>query len=663
MDPIAQKFAKAVALHQANDLNGAEVLYREIMATNPEYPELWNMFGVLHFHRGQFPTAVTCLRAALEQMPNDSSVLNNLGAVYASQGNVPAAEECFRKSMEVQPEHLDSAMNLFRVIRESNRADEAIALADSVLARLPNSPMFWFQRGQLKLELGRTADALADLEKATELDSKQAAFWNSLGAALEAAKQTERAETCFRRACELDARFAPAYSNLARWMQHHGRLDEATALFERAIALDPNDPVIASNRLVFLNYLPEQTAESLAIEHRRWGERFASGKPARWSDRMVEVAPERPLRIGYVSPDLSGHAVAIFTLPIFANRDRQQFPVIVYSNGTREDAVTRQLRQAADGWRDIRGWKDEQVAAQIVADQIDILVDLSGHTSHHRLLVFAHRPAPLQFTYLGYPSTTGVPTMDCRISDATVDPAEDRWPGNENLVLIDRPFATYLPWNDAPEPVAPPCLERGYVTFGSLHNPQKLNREVINAWAKVLNRVPQSRLLLYRDSIDNATRANFREQFRARGIEPDRIDLWDREPQGRSYPYVYEHIDVALDTFPWSGHTTACEALYMGVPVVTLNGNRSAGRMTASVLETIGRPDWIAPTIDAYVQLAADVATTVTSGDEVRTALRERVKSSPLCQHAEFTRKLEGAYRAVWRIWCQQTLQRQGQPT
>ncbi len=649
MIDFAETYTRAVQLHQSGDLDTAERLYQELLDAFPDAPDVWHMFGLLLYHRGQALAAIGWMRRAQQRLPDQPFLLSNLGAVLASQNMLSDAEQCFRQAVAVEPLNLDAATNLERLLRGQGRLDEVQSLLEDFCRRAPDNAALWFLLGNHALEQLRYAAGQNCLHRAVELDPQSATYWNALGVAHEQLRDAVAAESCFRRALALDPNFAAAASNLARWYQQQGRLDDAAEWFDRCVTLAPNDPVLASNRLVFLHYLPRLSNAALVAEHRRWGEQFAAPRGAAWRRRALDLRGDRPLRIGYLSPDLCSHAVASFTLSLFQFFDRNQFQLIAYSNIARPDATTTQLRQFATHWHDVWGWTDQRVVDQIVADEIDILVDLSGHTSHHRLTVFAHRPAPLQITYLGYSTTTGVPTIDFRISDAICDPPSEPWLGSESLVQMPPPFATYNPWAYAPAPVEPPCLERGHVTFGSLHRLAKLNDQVLDAWAAVLQRVPNARLLIFRDNIHDLARAWFREQFARRGIDPQRLDMWHELPGSLPYLLAYEHIDIALDAFPWSGHTTACEALWMGVPVVTLTGNRASGRMVTSVLDVIGCRPWAATSVEQYVEIAAQLAAAPQELIAARQQLRARCAQSPLCDGRAFVQRLEHVYRTLWQ--------------
>jgi predicted O-linked N-acetylglucosamine transferase (SPINDLY family) len=316
------------------------------------------------------------------------------------------------------------------------------------------------------------------------------------------------------------------------------------------------------------------------------------------------------------------------------------------------DAITARLRTLAHGWRPVTGQGDAEVARLVREDRIDILVDLGGHTGS-RLGVFALKPAPVQVTYLGYPNTTGLGTIDYRLTDAVADPPGEPDCHTEVLVRLPGGFACFRPAPDAPAVTPAPCLTAGAVTFGSLHKLPKLNGQVLDLWCAVLRALPGSRLLVFRDNLRGQAGEFFRQEFARRGMGEDRVLLRNEVEGGGSYLEVYRQVDVLLDVFPWSGHATACEALWMGVPVLTMYGNRHAGRMVASVLTQVGLPDLVARSPEEYIATATRLAGDRDRLVDLRSHLRERMLGSPLCDGQTFTRHLEEAYRAMWRRWAQ----------
>jgi len=363
---------------------------------------------------------------------------------------------------------------------------------------------------------------------------------------------------------------------------------------------------------------------------------------------------DRRLRVGYLSADLRTHSVAYFLEPILATHGREAAEVWCYSTLSGGDATTERLRRHADQWRWVAGQPPEAIARQILADRIDILVELGGHTSSDILRVLALGPAPVQITYLGYPDTTGVPAIQHRLVDASTDPeGADQW-ATEELVRLPGSFLCYQPSPYAPPVGHLPAASRGAVTFGSFNNLAKINERVVALWAKVVNAVPGAHLYVKNPSLDDPpTQERYRRLFAEHGVDRDRIELRGRTVEDGDHLALYGAVDIALDTFPYNGTTTTCEALWQGVPVVTLAGDLHMSRVGASLLAAAGLHELIAETPDDYVAVVTRLAADRDRLAYLRATLRDRLRSTPLLDGAAFTRNLEAAYRDLWRRWCQ----------
>jgi predicted O-linked N-acetylglucosamine transferase (SPINDLY family) len=358
----------------------------------------------------------------------------------------------------------------------------------------------------------------------------------------------------------------------------------------------------------------------------------------------------RRLRIGYLSPDFRKHVVMTFMAPALERHDRDQFEVFCFHTHRDKDAVTERLRSQVEHWSDCGGLTDDAIADRIRADRIDILVDLAGHTSGHRIGVLAMKPAPIQVTYLGYPNTTGLPTVDYRITDDLADP-----PGRadelsvERLLRLPRPFLCYRPEAKTPDPGPPPVLSRGHATFGCFNNTLKLSDSFLDLAARVVNAVPGSRLVLKSGGLElHSVGGRVRQRFAAAGVAPDRLELRGWTAAVEDHLGAYGEIDVALDSFPYNGTTTTCEALWMGVPVVTLRGDRHAARVGASLLGWLGLTDFVAADAEEFVRICARLAGDVAGAGSRRAGLRERLRASLLVDEAGFAREIERCYRTVW---------------
>ena len=425
-----------------------------------------------------------------------------------------------------------------------------------------------------------------------------------------------------------------------------GEHEQAIRRYKQALE-DPNYVKAHSALLLALHYPPAISAKDIFREHLRWAKKHTRKIASLENDSVKSVrGRRRRLRIGYVSADFRMHPVSFFVAPILEHHRKSQFSIYCYSNVEAEDSTTRRLRSQADHWIDIRGLTDESVAERIRSDRIDILVDLSGHTGGNRLLVFARKPAPVQVTYLGYPDTTGLDAIDCRITDQWSDPvgASERF-HTERLVRLDTGFAVYQPPRLAPRVSSLPANRYGFVTFGCLSNRAKINEDVITCWCAILERVPKSKLLLKSFSTaSKADRDHLLSAFTRRGIHRNRLIIREPTPSHVAHLRLYRDIDIALDTFPYNGHTTLCEALWMGVPVIVLAGKTHVARVGVSVLSRVGLPEFIAESQEAYVNLAVETAVNIRRLTTLRRKLRSQMSASSLVDAASFTKSLERAY-------------------
>ena len=528
---------------------------------------------------------------------------------------------------------------------QAGRREEAAACYRQALVLDPAHADSLHLLGVISLQLGQHEQAIAMIQHAISVRGDQAAYHSNLGAAFRILGRLDEAAASFRRALVLTPDYAEAYSNLGTTLRGQGFLREAADCFRRAVTLQPGYAVAHSNLVYCLNFDSDLSPAAVLAEHACWGMAHAPPQAA------SGFAPRRPgrLRIGYVSPDFRDHSVDCFFEPLLRHHDRATVESFCYANVARPDAVTARLQGLADHWRNILGVGDAEVASQIRRDGIDLLVDLAGHTSGNRLTLFAYRPAPIQATWLGYPNRTGVSTIDYRLVDTITDPmgaAEP--PASEQLVRLPDGFLCYQPPEGAPAPTEPPSSRNGFVTFGSFNNPSKLSLPTLKCWARILISVPGSRLLLKGQSFaDTGTRDLFLERLVACGVSPECVTLLPQTATTAAHLALYDQIDIALDPFPYNGTTTSCEALWMGVPVICLRGDRHAARVGASLLTHAGLPDLIADHVDDYIGLAQALAADVMRRAALRQGLRAQLAGSKLCDARAFARKFEETCRAL----------------
>lgn len=529
------------------------------------------------------------------------------------------------------------------------KGDCAIEHFSFAVEKEKNNPQLYYNYAHVLQSRGKYSKAKKYFKLAIELKPDYYRALNNLGALHNRLGELKEAERVLKRAISIDGTQPHAYCNLGNLYKAEARISEAEEFYEKALLCDPVFPPAASNSVFSLCYDHRLSAEEIFQGHLKYEKRmreFIGGAVAH-SKRDPQ---KRPLKIGYVSADFRTHSVAFFLEPILACHDRTKFEVYCYSNVDNPDETTLRFQRYDVNWRNILGAGYEDVVKQTMNDAIDILVDLSGHTENNSLKVFMKKPAPVQINYLGYPFSTGLTTMDYKLIDEITDlPGEDKY-YTEKLYRLDGCFLAYYPPKDAPEPSPPPCLQNGYVTFGSFNNYSKLNDNVIKLWAGLLLSVPESRIVIKTKSVkDGNVRQRLLEKFNARGVHSDRVELLYHSVSTREHLECYNKIDIALDPFPYNGTTTTCESLWMGVPVVALIGQHHISRVTYSILENAGLGILAASDQDKYLELAGFLASNTDQLRSLRGKLKMALINSPICNYEEFVRKIESAYLFIWQ--------------
>lgn len=607
---------QAIALYRAKRWAEAEKAFHEILARKPDCADALHHLGLMALQVGQPSPAVDYLGRAAALAPNDPAIHSNLGEAYRRVGRSREAIASLRHALALRPEFANALCNLGAVLSADDQFDEAIACFRKALAINP---------------------ALAEAS-------------NNLGFVLAKTGHADQATAFCRHALALRPEFSDAHNNLGTVYRDQGQLDASLDHFRRAIALNPGDTKAQANFLYTLWFHPNYDAPGILRAHREWAALCADPLRSPSTARPNTRDPERRLRIGYVSPDLRDHVVGRNLLPLLQHHDHRCFVIFCYADVPRPDAVTALLRAGADTWRDITGWQDEQLAAQVRADQIDILVDLTLHMTGNRLLAFARKPAPVQATFAGYPGTTGLHAMDYRLTDPFLDPLGTEADYSEMSVRLARTFWCYAPGGDEP-PVAPlPALQHGHVTFGCLNNFCKVNAEGLRLWARVLRATPTSRLRLL--AHEGEQRQRVRTMLQNENVAPERIEFVSPRARTR-YLELYAQIDLSLDTLPYNGHTTSLDAMWMGVPVVTRIGKTVVGRAGWSQLSNLQLTELAAHTDEQFVEIACALAGDLPRLATLRSSLRARMEKSPLMNAPGFARDIETAYRAMWRRWVQ----------
>jgi len=546
---------------------------------------------------------------------------------------------------------LDAAFDQAQKHHAAGRLALAETIYNRILQAVPDHPRALYLLGLMALQLDRYAVAETHFRAVLRHRPNNVYALASLSGALLELGQLAEAEQLARRAIQLDGAHAPAHSALGRALLNRSRHAEAGVSFGRAVELQPSDPRLMTSLLYCLTQDEAADPQRLASLHRAFGKKFAANLRDRDQVRANIRDPGKRLRVGFVSGDLRQHAMAYFVEPVWRELDRKQVELFAYSNLVQEDATSQRLKQLVDHWRPVFSLDDAQLAQQVRADGIDILIDLSGHTVRNRLLAFARKPAPVQASWIGYPETTGLTAMDYHITNVHSTP-----PGSLDSLYVEKLVRLHASGPFQPDPRSPevnplPALQRGFVTFGSLNRLSKLGASVLPTWSRVLHGVPGSRLLMGHIAGEEAEH-DLRQRFAEQGIAADRLTFVRRQPV-ESYLRLHHAIDIMLDTFPYTGGTTTKHALWMGVPVVTLAGVRRSERGGTANMTRIGLEDWSVTSTDAYVARAIRAAGDLAALAEIRAGLRARIADSPLRQASSIARSLEFAFRVMWQRWCE----------
>lgn len=676
---------QALQYHQAGQLSQAEVLYRQILQEDPKnsqvlhllgliaaqhkdygtaeelitkairlddsVPDFYNNLGNVLNEQGKLAPATTCYQRALTFNPNDVEACNNLGSVLTAQGKLTEAITYYQRALSLNPNLAEVHNNLGSVLRRLGQLEEAVACYQRALALSPQAVEVHYNLGNVFRDQGQFEEAVTCYQRALAFRPNDAETYNSLGCALIKLGKLGEARVCCQRALTLKPDFAEASSNLGIILFLKGMITQAIAQSKNS--LNFTTAFNHSNFLPILLYTTDYEPTTIFWEHQQFNERYAIPLATSIRPHLNTRVRQRQLKIGYLSGDFRRHSVAYFIEPILAHHDPRQVEIFCYSNHSLSDDVTQRLQSYDNQWRNCVGLSDDALADIIRQDQIDILVELSGHTGGNRLLVLARKPAPIQVTYLGYPYTTGLTAIDYRLTDEYVDtPGVNEQFNSETPVKLPASFFCYQPYEDSPPVNQLPALDRGYLTFSSFNSYPKVNSHLFGLWAEILGALPAAKLLMQTKSLqDKETREDFLAQMARLGVAEERVIITQFTPPPE-YLRTYHQVDLALDSYPFNGGTTTCEALWMGVPVVTLVGTRQVSRLGLSILATLGLTDLIAYTPQDYVNICLKLANNLDYLQTLRATMRDRMQTSPLMDASSFTRHLEGLYRQMWEKWC-----------
>ena len=630
-------------LREQGNLDDAISSCRQAVRLNANYADAHVNLGNAQLAKGNLDHAVTSYRRAIELNPNAALTHSNLGNALKDQGKLDQAVASYQCALERQPDLAEAHNNLGNALKDLGRSAEAVAFYHQAIQRKPDYAEAYNNLGNVLVEQEHLDEAILCCRRALELKPDYAAAYTNLGNALLGQGKLDESIACYRRVLELTPEDAQAYTNLANPLQVQGKWEEATNCRRKALDLRPNFAEAHSNLLLTLQYVEQITQAKLLDAHADFDRRHATGLRGTTVPKIVD--PSR-LRLGFVSADLGRHPVGYFLVGVLEQLRQQQVETVCYSDRIVKDDLTRRIQSAVSEWRDVKGLGDEALADQIRSDQIDVLFDLAGHTAQNRMLVFARKPAPIQITWAGYASTTGLSAIDYILADRYEIPPDAEWGYRERVLRMPDGYICYEPPVYAPVVGPLPALNTGRMTFGCFNNPAKITSKVIDVWSAILEQSPGSRLVLqYKGWNDPGVAGRFIDELKHR-IDPDRLEFVGQTPHAECLA-SYNRIDLALDPFPYSGGLTTCEALWMGVPVITCPGETFASRHSLSHLSNIGLTETIANDLDQYIERAVSLANDLPRLSNLRAGLRQRMADSPLCDAKRFTIHLISLLRAA----------------
>ena len=642
----------AIALKEQGLLEEAYETARQALRIQPTFADALFSLGNIHMELGQTDEAISCFQQALKANPQYAEAYNNLAMALLKQGKLEEAKQMMESALEINPEFAEALSNLADINRA--RGDTEIAIEQyrrAILAR-PDSADIYNKLGNALSDRRLIDEAVDCYQRAIALNPDSAILYSNLALAYRVQLRLDDAEKMAKKALNIQPDLVHAFNSLYNIYHTQGKTTEAIQMCREVLRIEPDNTLAHDNLLMSMPYLSEYTAENIYNSAREWGTQRASSDDS--LPQPVNVAdPRRRLRIGYVSGNFVTHPVGFFIEQVLAHHDKSRVEIFCYSNQMRDDDLTIRLRSRSDHWRNILCWSDEELAQKIRHDTIDILVDLAGHTSGNRLLGFAHKPAPVQATWIGYHATTGLPAMDYIIGDRYLIPPEEERYYVEHVLRLPNAYLCFSPPDVELTPGTLPALSSGKITFGCFNNPSKISETVIACWSKLLRILPQAQLYLkYKPFGDKDVRQRFQTLFAQHGIDVARIRFAGLSPR-HEYLAAYQEVDLGLDPFPFNGCTTTMESLWMGVPVVTLRGDRYVGHMGETILKHLDLAECVTDSEEAYIDRAIALVSDLPRLAALRSGLRDRLLKSPLCDGPGFTRDLEAVYRRMWDTWCQ----------
>jgi protein O-GlcNAc transferase len=685
-DVHAMHAAAKRALHQGKHAQALTAL-EPALRMQPDNAALWCTRGIAHRLALSYDDALADYERAHRLDPKDVRTLGNMGEWYLARSSFERALTWLNTALELDANYYEVRVNRVAALIELRRLEQAQIEAENLVQAYPNRPEPYGNLGNVLFAQGKLKESVAQYQKAVDIRPDYAEAHFSLVALLGFSGQQELVAEYLERSIEekgetnqrqtllavaykecgklekamaLSRKVIEAYPqdlraqiNLAGCLSDTGNPQLALDIYEAVSAKDTSQMAMASNVLFEMNYLPGFSREDVYRHHLDWAAKYEAPLTRRAQFEIRNRDPERKLKVGYVSADFCAHPVGFLLRDVVRRHDRTRFELHCFSTGVKKDQTTAEIAAAVDSWADVVFENPEELSRRMREADIDVLVDLSGHTGNHRLLTFALHPAPVQASWIGYFNTTGMSSMDYFISDPYTSPSGSGQLFSERVLHLPHSRFCFSPPPYAGDVAPSPMLSNGFATFGSFNRLPKLSSQVLDAWAAILHAVPSSRLLLKAAALaDESVCKQFIDRFTQRGVDAVRLDLRGTSAHHDMFG-EYGHMDIALDPFPFNGGMTTLEALWMGVPVVALEGNTVVSRQSYSALANIGLAETLAfADVSSYVAGAVGLASDPARLVELRSQIRQRMAASPLCQPQQFTSDLEALYRQMWRAWC-----------
>ncbi len=650
------RFQLACSYQDNKQYTEAKGYFEKILERNPNDPRSNCGYGMCLVRLYQYDEGLAYAQKAIDADPNNPSILYNYANVLKDAGRINDAEAYYKKAIDIKPDCIEALLGMGRMLTDCGRFEESKDYFEKVMKIDPQYYSAYSSRGISCLK-NNALGAVEWFDKALDIKPDADDVWMLKGYALNILGRSQEAEQCLRKAIELNPNSAEHFQNLSNILVTQGKVADSLEAARQSLALNPTNHLVYSNILLYMHYLAQASREELWQMHsnydKMYREKFYPKIPPQYANPRD---PEKRIRVGLVSADFRRHSCAYFLDPLIRNYDRQKLEIIAYASVKTPDIFTETIKGMCTEWRDILRFSNDQAAEIIKRDRIDILIDLGGHTADNRLPIFCKKPAPVQIAWLGYPDTTGLQCMDYRITDEVCDPPGTEKFSSERLIRFQGGFHCYGAFPDSPDVEESPVLKNGYITFGSFNNFAKASEETIFLWSEILKNAPESRLLLKALGLnDDWLRGEIFKKFANHGISEDRLEILGKTSKISDHLRTYNRVDIGLDTYPYNGTTTTVEALWMGVPVISMSGCTHASLVGESLLKNVGLADLAKHTPKDFVNTAVALSQNIELLQQLRSTMRERLQSSPLRNEKFFAYKFEMAMRETWRNFCKES--------